>query len=72
MRFASVAEVKRHLSDPRTGKAESIVITHHGKPYALIRPLTKQGVEPLEWKGLTRTRLESAWGGEDDARYDYL
>jgi prevent-host-death family protein len=75
MRFASVAEVKDHLSEYLTRaqkKKESIVVTHHGKPYALIQPLTEQNVEGLEWKALARKRLGEVWEGEDDALYDYL
>lgn len=75
MRFASVAEVKDHLSEYLTRaqkKKESIIITHHGRPYALIQPLTERDVEALEWKGLARKRLGKAWEGEDDALYDYL
>jgi len=75
MRFASVAEVKDRFSEYlRTSrrKRESIVVTHHGKPYALIQPLSEQDLEELEWKGLARRRLARAWKGEDDALYDYL
>ena len=41
MRFASVAEVKDGLSEylaRARKKNEPIVVTHHGKPYALIQP----------------------------------
>ena len=75
MQFASVAEVKDHLSEYLTRahkRKESIVVTHHGKPYALIQPLTEGDVEGLEWRGLARQRLGEAWEGEDDALYDYL
>ena len=51
---------------------EPIVVTHHGKPYALIQPLAEHDLEELEWKRLARTRLAKAWEGEDDALYDYL
>jgi prevent-host-death family protein len=75
MRFASIAEVKdqlsRYLARSRK-KREPIVVTHHGKPYALIQPLTEQDLEGLEWKGLAKRRLARAWEGESDALYDYL
>ncbi|HEV2689727.1 MAG TPA: type II toxin-antitoxin system Phd/YefM family antitoxin [Bryobacteraceae bacterium] len=75
MRFASVAEVKNGLSQylARARKRkEPIVVTRHGKPYALIQAITEQDVERLEWKGLMEQRLSRAWEGEDDALYDYL
>ena len=75
MRFASVAEVKNGLSAylARARKRhEPLVITRHGKPYALIQPITEQDLERLEWKGLAARRLIQAWEGEDDALYDYL
>jgi prevent-host-death family protein len=75
MRFASVAAVKNQLSrylavSRRT--REPIVVTHHGKPYALIQPLSEQDLEELEWKGLAKRRLAHAWEGEGDGLYDYL
>ncbi len=75
MRFASVAEVKNGLSAylARARKRnEPIVVTHHGKPYALIQPLTERDLEELEWRKLARKRLARAWEGEEDALYDYL
>jgi prevent-host-death family protein len=75
MRFASVAEVKNQLSRylaVSRRKREPIVITHHGKPYALIQPLSEQDLEELEWKGLAKRRLARAWEGEGDGLYDYL
>ncbi len=75
MRFASVAEVKNGLSAylARARKRrEPIVVTRHGKPYALIQAITEQDAESLEWKGLAEQRLKQAWQGEDDALYDYL
>jgi hypothetical protein len=47
-------------------------VTHHGKPYALIQPLSEKDLEELEWKGLAKKRLEKAWEGEEDALYDYV
>jgi prevent-host-death family protein len=75
MRFASVAEVKNQLSaylKRARKKKEPIVVTHHGKPYALIQPLTERDVEELAWKQLATRRLQKAWEGESDALYDYL
>ena len=75
MRFASVAEVKNQLSSylARARKTkEPIIITHHGKPYALIQPLSEQDAEELEWKELAKKRLGRAWQGDEDALYDYL
>ncbi len=75
VRFASVAEVKNGLSEYLTRaqkKKEPIVVTRHGKPYAIIQPITEHDLESLEWKGLAKQRLSKAWEGEDDALYDYL
>mgnify|MGYP001582184643 CR=1 FL=1 len=75
MRFATVAEMKNqlsaYLSQARRTK-ESIVVTHHGKPYALIQPITEQDLEGLGWERLVADRLRQVWEGEDDALYDYL
>ena len=75
MRFASIAEVKdglsRYLAEARK-KNETIVVTHHGKPYALIQPLDEGDLEELEWKRLARRELARAWRGEEDPLYDYL
>ena len=75
MRFASVAEVKDQLSEflaRARKKREPIVVTHNGKPYALIQPLTEQDLEELEWNRLAKQRLAKAWKGEEDTLYDYL
>ena len=75
MRFASVAEVKNQLSEylaRARAKKEPIIVTHHGKPYALIQPLSEQDAEELEWKELAKKRLRRAWHGDADALYDYL
>ena len=75
MRVASVAELRDGLSDylaRSRKKGEPIVVTHHGKPYALIQPLREQDLEELEWKQLARRKLARAWAGEEDALYDYL
>ena len=75
MRFASVAEVKNGLSEYLSRvreKGEPIVVTHHGKPYALIQPLSEEDLEELEWKQLAGRKLARAWQGEEDALYDYL
>jgi prevent-host-death family protein len=75
MRFASVAEVKNGFSaylEQARKRKEPVVVTRHGKPYALIQPITEQDLELLEWKGLAARRLSEAWKREDDALYDYL
>src|SRR5437899_5610219 len=75
MRFASVAEVKNNLSaylNRARSRNEPIVVTHHGKPYALIQPLSEKDLEALSWGRLAEQRLREAWDGEDDALYDYL
>ena len=75
MRFASVAEVKNQLSAflARARKDKKpIVVTHHGKPYALIQPISEHDLEELGWGRLGQDRLRQAWEGEDDALYDYL
>lgn len=75
MRVASVAELKNQLSvylARARKKKEPIVVTHHGKPYALIQPISERDLEELEWGRLAADRLRQAWEGEDDALYDYL
>jgi prevent-host-death family protein len=75
MRFASVAELKDQLSEylvRARKRGEPIVVTRHGKPYALIQPLEEEDLEELDWKRLAEKRLRNAWKGEDDAFYDYL
>jgi len=75
MRFASVAEVKNKFSEYLSVShqaGEPIVVTYHGKPYALIQPLSEQDLEELEWRELARRRLALAWQGEDDDLYSYL
>jgi prevent-host-death family protein len=75
MRFASIAELKNQLSEylvRARKKGESIIVTRHGKPYALLQPLEEEDLEDLDWKGLSEERLRDAWKGEDDALYDYL
>ena len=75
MRFASIAEVKnqlsRYLAQAKKRK-EPIVVTHHGKPYALIQPISERDLEALGWKQMSEQRLRLTWEGEDDALYDYL
>lgn len=75
VRFASVADVKNGLSGylaRAQKKKEPIVVTRHGKPCAIIQPLTGQDLESLVWKGIAKKRLAKAWEGEDDSLYDYL
>ena len=75
MRFASVAEVKnqlsRYLAQARE-KREPIIVTRHGRPYALIQSISERDLEELGWDRLTETRLRQAWEGEDDGLYSYL
>ncbi len=75
MRFVSVAEMKnrlsRHLAQARK-KKEPIIITNHGKPYALIQPISERDLESLGWGKLTEARLMQAWDEEEDDLYDYL
>jgi prevent-host-death family protein len=75
MRFASVADIKNRLSEylaRARRKGEPIIVTRHGKPYALIQPLTDRDLEDLDWSEFRKGRLARAWAGEDDALYDYL
>lgn len=75
MKFVSVAEVKSRLTvylAQARKKKEPIIVTHHGKPYALIQPISEQDLEGLGWEQLAKDRLRSAWEGEDDALYHYL
>ncbi len=67
MRFASIAEVKNRLSvylAQARKKGEPIVVTHHGKPYALIQPISERDLEqpPTPAKRATAVirRLEAA------------
>lgn len=74
MRFTSVTEMKngfsRHLARARK-RNEPIVVTHHGRPYALIQPLPENDLEEVEWKQLATNKLVRAWEGGEDALYDY-
>ena len=75
MKFVSVAEVKNRLTvylAQAKKKKEPIIVTHHGKPYALIQPISEQDLEGLGWDQLAQDRLKKAWEGEDDALYSYL
>jgi prevent-host-death family protein len=75
MTFASVAQVKDGLSRylARAKKTrEPIVVTHHGRPYALIQPLGDTDLDELAWRALARRKLTEAWADEEDALYDYL
>ena len=75
MRFASVAEVKNRLSTylarARRTK-EPVIVTHYGKPYAFIQPISERDLEDLGWKQLSEARLREVWEDEDDGLYDYL
>ena len=75
MQFASIAAFKNQLSRYLTRaqkKNEPIVVTHHGKPYALVQPILARDLEALNWQQLADDGLRRAWEGEDDALYDYL
>jgi len=75
MRFASVAEVKNELCAylaRACKRRELLVVTRHGKPYALIQAITEQDLERLEWKELAARRLSHAWEREEDSLYYYL
>lgn len=75
MAFASVAEVKNRLSEylARARKTnQPIIVTRHGKPCAVIQPITEQDAEDLVWARLAERRLRETWEGEEDALYDYL
>lgn len=75
MRFASIAEVRNKFSEYLSvahQAGEAIVVTNHGRPYALIQPLSEQDLEELQWRELARRRLDQAWEDEDDALYAYL
>lgn len=64
MRFASVAEVKNQLSAYLAQAKKDrrpIVVTHHGKPYALIQPISERDLEALGWGRLAQSRLQQAW-----------
>jgi prevent-host-death family protein len=75
MRFASVAQVKDGLSRVLARareRNEPVIVTHHGRPYALIQPLNEEDLEELAWRELAKRRLARAWEGDEDALYDYL
>jgi prevent-host-death family protein len=75
MKFVSVAEVKNRLTvylAQARKKKEPIIVTHHGKPYALIQPISEEDLEGLAWNQLAKERLQKAWEGEEDALYSYL
>jgi prevent-host-death family protein len=51
MRLVSVTEVKNGLCaylEWARKRKEPLVVTRHGKPYALIQPITEQDLEHLE------------------------
>jgi prevent-host-death family protein len=51
--------LSRYLARARK-KREAIIVTHHGKPYALIRPLSESHLLVLDWKRLAEERLRDA------------
>jgi prevent-host-death family protein len=75
MRFASVAEIKNRLSEylaRARRKREPIIVTRHGKPYALIQPLGDRDLEELDWSAFRKGQIARAWAGEDDELYEHL
>ena len=70
-----MAQVRNQLSEylaQARKRRGSIDVTHHGKPYALIQPISERDLEGLGWQRLVEDRLRKIWEGEDDALYDYL
>jgi len=68
VRFVSVAEVKSQLSAylARARRTrQPIVVTHHGKPYALIQPISEEDLAELGWQRLAEESLRQAWEDED-------
>ncbi|MBI2088306.1 MAG: type II toxin-antitoxin system Phd/YefM family antitoxin [Deltaproteobacteria bacterium] len=64
MKFVSVAEVKNRLTvylAQARKKREPIIVTRHGKPYALIQPISERDLEDLGWKALGQESLRKAW-----------
>lgn len=64
MKFVSVAEVKNRLTvylAQARKKREPIIVTHHGKPYALIQPISERDLEGFGWKELGQECLRKAW-----------
>ena len=75
MKLASVAEARNGLTrlmKEAHRKREGVLITRHGKPYALISPLGESDLEHLDWDRLSRASLNRAWEGDQDRLYDYL
>lgn len=75
MQFASIAEIKDQLSRylaRAKKKKEPILVTHHGRPYALIQPISEQDLEALDWGKLAADRLQQSWDEDEDDLYDYL
>lgn len=64
MKFVNVTEVKNRLTvylARARKKREPIIVTHHGKPYALIQSISKRDLENLAWKDLGQECLRKAW-----------
>ena len=75
MRFATVAETRNSLPKllrEAHRRHEGVMVTRHGKPYAMIRPVEPQDLEDVEWGRLSSRILAKAWEGEEDRLYDYL
>ncbi|GEM_PF-1993686 len=45
------------------------MVTHHGKPYALIQTISEEDLEGLGWDQLAQSRLRKAREGEDATTY---
>ena len=66
MKFVSVAEAKNRLTvylAQARKKKEPIIVTHHGKPYALIQPISERDLEALGWEQLAGDRLRHCGAG---------
>lgn len=75
MNFATVAETKNRLSeylDRANRTRKPLIVTRHGKPYMVIRPVDTKALEDDAWGELSSRSLERAWAGDDDRYYAYL
>ena len=75
MNFATVAEAKNRFSeylDRANRTRKPLVVTRHGKPYMVIRPVDTRAMEDDAWGELSRRSLAHAWVGDEDKYYDYL
>ena len=73
--IASVTEGRSRLAiylAQAVKEKRSIRMTRHGKPYALIHPISECDLEELEWERRGLNRLLQSWKDEDDSLYNYL